>query len=153
MQLLLQRMYRRGSGGGGGGAPGGRFDRFRCLDHGSDDGGGGGGARRGDDIADRSRRQDTVDGEERSGGRHCSGGAARSRGDGLAVSMSRCLLRTDRTLGECPIVRDIGRLVAASRRDVILRVRRRVTVQIAVTVAGHTGTIVQRTRRFRHGRT
>jgi hypothetical protein len=49
--------------------------------------------------------------------------------------------------------RRIGRrFVPASRRRVILRVGRRVTVQIAVTVAGYTGTIVQRTRRFRHGR-
>lgn len=67
---------------------------------------------------------------------------------------------TDRTPGECPFVtRGIARLarVVASRRrrDVILITRiRRVAVQIAVVVAvaGYTGTIVQRTRRLRHGR-
>lgn len=68
---------------------------------------------------------------------------------------------TDRTPGERPfITRGIARLtrvVVASRRrrDVILITRLgRVAVQIAVVVAvaGYTGTIVQRTRRFRHGR-
>lgn len=144
----------------GGGATGGRLDRLRRLDHGCGDGGG---ARRRDDVADRPRRQDAVDGEERGGGRHGGGGGAGrgSRGDdrfadAVAVPRHR-LLRADRAPGERALVRGIGgRLVLTvaprHRRYVILRVRR-VAVQIAVAVAGYTGTIrVQRTRRFRHGR-
>lgn len=151
VQLLLQRMHRRG-----GGATGRRLDRLRRLDHGCGDGGG---ARGCDDVADRPRRQDAVDGEERGGGRHGGGGGAGrgSRGDDrLAVPRHR-LLRADRTPGERTLVRDIGGclvLIVAPRRrrDVILRVRR-VAVEIAVPVAGYTGTIrVQRTRRLRHGR-
>lgn len=60
VQLLLQGMHRCG-----GGATGGRLDRLRRLDHGCGDGGG---ARRSDDVADRPRCQDTVDGEERGRG-------------------------------------------------------------------------------------
>lgn len=63
------------------GTTGGRFDRVRCLDRGRRDGGG---ARGRDNVADRPRRQDAVDGEERRGGRHGGGGASRSRGDRLA---------------------------------------------------------------------
>lgn len=74
MQLLLQRVDRRG-------ATGGRLDRVRRLDRGRGDGGG---ARGRDNVADRSRRQDAIDGEERCGGRHGGGGAARSRGHRLA---------------------------------------------------------------------
>ena len=55
MQLLLQRMHRRG------GAAGDRIDRLRRLDHGCGDGGG---ARGCNDVADRPRRQDAIDGEE-----------------------------------------------------------------------------------------
>lgn len=151
MQLLLQRMHRRG-------ATAGRLDRFRRLDRGRGDGGG---ARGRDNIADRPRRQDAVDGEERRGGRHGGGGAARSRGDRLArVPVARNAIRgTDRTPGERPFVsrgvRRLARVVAPGRRDVILTARLgRVAVQIAVVVAvaGYTGTIVQRTRRLRHGR-
>lgn len=74
----------------------------------------------------------------------------------MAVPRHR-LLRADRAPGERALVRGIGarlvRLVVAPRhRYVILRVRR-IAVQIAVPVAGYTGTIrVQRTRRLRHGR-
>ena len=53
MQLLLQRMHRRG------GAAGDRIDRLRRLDHGCGDG-----ARGCNDVADRPRRQDAIDGEE-----------------------------------------------------------------------------------------
>lgn len=153
MQLLLQRMHRRG-------ATARRLDRFRRLDRGRGDGGG---ARGRDNVADRPRRQDAVDGEERRGGRHGGGGAARSRGDRLAwvpVARNGIPRGTDRTPGECPFVsRGVGRLARVvaprRRRDVILTTRLgRVAVQISVVVAvaGYTGTIVQRTRRLRHGR-
>jgi len=143
MQLLLQGVHRRGTTGGR------RLDRLRRLDHGCGDR-----ARGNDDVADRPRRQDAVDGEERGGGRHSRGRTARSRGDRLADPVPRRVLRADRTPGERPVVPGIGRLAVVAlsyRRDVILRVRR-VTVQIVVPVAGYTGTIVQRTRRLRHGR-
>lgn len=150
MQLLLQGMDR--------GATAGRLDRLRGLDRGRGDGG----ARRRDNVPDRPRRQDAVDGEERRGRRHGGGGAARSRGDLARVPVPRRIPRaTDRTPGEGPVLpRGVGRLARVAprrrrRRDVILITRvRRVAVQIAVVVAvaGYTGTIVQRTRRLRHGR-
>lgn len=150
MQLLLQRMDRR--------ATRGRLDRLRRLDRGCGDGG----ARGRDDVADRPRCQDAVNGEERRGGRHGGGGAARSRGDRLAwvpVPRRGIPRGTDRTPGERPFVTRgvrLARVVASRRRrDVILIIRIwRVAIQIAVVVAvaGYTGTIVQRTRRLRHGR-
>lgn len=163
MQLLLQRMDRRGPACC-------RLDRLRCLDRGRGDVGGGG--RRRDDVADRPGRQDAVDGEERRRGRQGGGGAARSRGNrGLAIPRVPRMPRrsiprgTDRTPGErrpfvaTPGVGRLARVVVVAsrrrRRDVILIARiGRVAVQIAVVVAvaGYTGTIVQRTRRLRHGR-
>lgn len=149
MQLLLQRVHRRGAAG--------RLDRLRRLDHG---GGDGGGARGADDVANRPGRQDAVDGEERGGGRHGGGGAGWPRG--LAIAMPR-LLRADRAPGIRPVVRGIGVVAPRLRRHVILRAvgalqlllkaLGRVAVQVAVIVAGYTGTVVQRTRRLRHGRT
>lgn len=155
MQLLLQRMDR---------PAGGRLDRLRGLDPGRGDGGG---CRGRDDVADRPRRQDAVDGEERRGGREGGGGrAAWSRGDRRVAGIPRMTDRdvprgTDRTPGERrPLVpvSGVGRLARVvaprrRRRDVILTARLgRVAVQVAVVVAGYTGTIVERTRRLRHGR-